>query len=368
MKITKPILILGCVCLIATLVYVVYSRHLSQLALPEGLIQANGRIEGDQITVASKMAGRIADIKVKEGDLVQAGQVLVVFDDVQVGTKVNQVKAAVAAVAAQRQALETALGALRKQVPLEQASADTGIGQADAMLGKAHAAANQAERDATRLESLAMRGTVPAQRAELARLAAVAAAADVASAQQGLARAKALAAQAGLGVDRVLAKQSELAAVTAQHAQALATQAEAESVLADLSLKAPMAGVVMMRVREPGEVVAAGSPVLELVNLDQLYVKVYVPEVQIGKLRVGLPARIHTDAFPDRSFAATVRLVSSRAEFTPKEVQTKDERVKLTYAVKLYLDSNPDHQLTPGVPADAVVRWNENVAWRSPRW
>ena len=87
-------------------------------------------------------------------------------------------------------------------------------------------------------------------------------------------------------------------------------------------------------------------------DLDQLYLKVYVPEAQIGKLRLELPARIYTDAFPDEPFAATVRYLASRAEFTPKEVQTPDERVKLVFAVKLYPDKNPEHRLTPGLPAE----------------
>jgi HlyD family secretion protein len=368
MNLAKPALALTAALAVAAAGYVLYSRNLAQHALPEGLIQANGRIEGDQITVASKIAGRIAELKVREGDSVKAGQVLAVLDDAQIRAKVAQAQAAVAALTAQRQAVQTALGALRKQVPLEQASADTGIGQASALLAKAGAASTQATRDATRMDELAQRGSVPAQRAELAHVAAQAAASDMEAARQGLLRARSLGAQAALGADRVSAKASELAAVTAQQAQAQAVLAEVESVLADLSLKAPVAGVVMMRVREPGEIIAAGSPVFDLVDMDRLYVKVYVPEVQIGKLRTGLPARIHTDAFPEQSFAATVRAISSRAEFTPKEVQTPDERVKLTYAVKLYLDSNPGHVLTPGIPADAVVRWKEDVAWRNPKW
>jgi len=96
--------------------------------------------------------------------------------------------------------------------------------------------------------------------------------------------------------------------------------------------------------------------------------KVYVPEIEIGKVRLGLPARIYTDAFPDKPFPATLRYIASQAEFTPKEVQTADERVKLVYAVKLYLDENPDHRLTPGLPADAVIRWQENAPWAKPRW
>jgi HlyD family secretion protein len=92
-------------------------------------------------------------------------------------------------------------------------------------------------------------------------------------------------------------------------------------VLNDLSLKAPSAGVVVTRVREPGEIVAAGSPIVELVDLDH-YLKAYVPEAQIGRLRLGLPAQVWTDAFPGQPFAATVKNIGQRAEFTPKEVQT----------------------------------------------
>jgi HlyD family secretion protein len=116
-----------------------------------------------------------------------------------------------------------------------------------------------------------------------------------------------------------------------------------------------------------GEVVVGGAPLLELVDLDRLYLQVYVPEVQIGKVSLDLPARIYTDAFPDQPFDATVRYIASKAEFTPKEIQTPDERVKLIYAVRLYLRDNPEHRLTPGLPADAVIRWKNDAAWARPR-
>jgi len=345
-----------------------YAWYERSRALPEGLLQANGRIEGDQIALASKFAGRIAELKVREGDAVKAGQVVAVLDAEQVAAKVAQAKSAVGALEAQQRAADTGLAALRKQVPLEIDSAQTGVAQAEAMLRKARAGAEQSERDAKRLEELAARGSVPQQRAELARLAATASDSDVAAAQEGLTRARKLHAQALLGTDRLKAKQDELAALTAQVAQVRATLAEAQSVQNDLTIKAPTDGVIMTRIRDVGEVVAAGSPIFSLVDLDHLYVKVYVPEVQIGQLRLNLPAQVYTDAYPDTAFAATVKFISSRAEFTPKEVQTVDERVKLTYAVKLYFDRNPDHKLTPGLPADAVIRWKEGVEWAKPRW
>jgi HlyD family secretion protein len=174
-------------------------------------------------------------------------------------------------------------------------------------------------------------------------------------------------AQAELGWKRIRAKESEVAALEQQRDQAEAATAEVESILADLTIVAPTSGTITTRMVNTGEVVMAGAPLLELVDLDRLYLKVYIPEIEIGKVRLDLPARIYTDAFPDQPFDATVGYIASKAEFTPKEVQTRDERVKLIYAVKLYLAANPDHRLTPGLPADAIIRWHEGVAWMKPR-
>jgi len=189
----------------------------------------------------------------------------------------------------------------------------------------------------------------------------------MASARSQLTQAIKALAQAELGWKRIRAKESEVSALERQRDQADAVLTEAESILNDLTITAPTSGTVTTRMVDEGEVVAAGAPLLELVDLDHLYLKVYVPEVQIGKVRLDLPARIFTDAFPDQPFDATVRYIASKAEFTPKEVQTPDERVKLIFAVKLYLAANPDHRLTPGLPADAIIRWREDVAWVKPK-
>jgi HlyD family secretion protein len=364
----KRIAALVTVVLLVVAATLFYRHFVLSGALPEGLIQANGRIEGDRMTVASKMPGRIAELLVREGDTVQAGQVLAVLDDAQIKARVAQAQAAVATLDAQVLAVEAQLHALRKAVPLGVESAGAGVNQAKAIVSKAGAAEAQAGRDAQRFRELFERGTVGRQRAELADLGANTAAADLTAAHQGVIRAEKLQAEARLGYDKLKATEAELLAVRAQREQARAGLDEATSVLNDLTLRASAPGVVMTRVREAGEVIAAGSPIFDLVDLDRLYLKVYVPEVEIGKVKLGALARIYTDAFPDAAFPASVRSIASRAEFTPKEVQTPDERVKLTYAVKLYLDSNPQHQLTPGLPADAVIRWKDGTAWAKPRW
>jgi len=336
--------------------------------MPDGLIVANGRIEGDHVTVSTKVPGRIAVLKVREGDSVSAGQVLALLDDAQIAAKVAQAQAAVDAVQAQYSAAQIGLETLRKQVPLDIDSANAALAQSQATLHKVHKANEQDSRDAARMSELASRGTVATQRAELAQLAATASAADTSAANAGVTRARSLLATAHLGPDRVRAQEDQLKALASQLEQTRAVLREAQSVLDDLTIRAPQAGVIVTRIRDAGEVVAAGGPLFDLVDLDRLYLKVYVPETQIGKLHLGLLARIYTDAFPEQNYPATLRYVASQAEFTPKEVQTPDERVKLTYAVKLYLDANPDHRLTPGLPADAVIRWRDEVEWVRPRW
>lgn len=336
--------------------------------LPDGLIQANGRIEGDRVSVASKFPGRIAKLLVREGDNVLPGQILAVLDETQVQAKVSQARAAVAALTAQLHAAETSLKVLKQDVQLGIEIAGAGVGNANAVLAKAKAAKQQAAHDAGRYRELLASGTIDKHKSEIANLAASASGSEQEAAGTGLTRAEKQLDQAELGEDRVRAQNDGLAALAAQLEQGHAVLAEAESVLGDMTLVAPIGGVITTRVRDTGEVVAAGSPVFDVVDLDRLYLKVYVPESQIGMLRLSLPARIYTDAFPDKPFPATARYIASRAEFTPKEVQTPDERVKLVYAVKLYLDENPDHSLTPGLPADAVIRWQDGVEWQKPKW
>lgn len=348
--------------------YFAFVQWNSARGLPDGLIQANGRIEGDAVTVASKVAGKIVGIEVREGDPVKTGQLLARLDDAQLRARVDQAAAAAATLESQVASAGLGIDLLRKEVPLAIEAARAGVGRAQAAAATAEASERQARRDAERLRDLVAKGFASSQQSERAQLALDAAASELTSAREALVQSRKQLAQAELGGDRIRVREAELLALRAQLRQAQAALAEAESVLADLTIRAPVGGLVATRMREPGEVMAAGAPLLDLVDLDQLYLKVYVPEAQIGRLRLGLPARIHTDAFPDRPFEATVRYISSRAEFTPKEVQTPDERVKLVYAVKLYLKSNPDHRLTPGLPADAVIRWKEGVAWAKPRW
>ena len=335
---------------------------------PEGLVQANGRFEGDHYTVSGKWSGRVVELLAREGDLIEKGQVMVKLDDTQIRTQVNQAKSAVDVKKAGLKAAQTLLFVFKKNVPLKIDTAKAELNHADAEVVSSLATEEQMYRDAERFRELLKRQTVEKRRSELADLSWKVAQAQHHTAQAARIQAEKLLAEAQLGRDQVIAKEDEVEALAAQVVQAEAALAEAQSRLNDLVIRAPASGMITTRVVDNGEMVSAGSPLFDIVDLDQLYLKVYVPEKEIGKVHLGLSAQIYTDAFPDKPFPAAIRYIASGAEFTPKEVQTPDERVKLVYAVKLYLDENPEHKLTPGLPADAVIRWREDTPWAKPRW
>ncbi|MBS1236229.1 MAG: HlyD family secretion protein [Proteobacteria bacterium] len=148
--------------------------------------------------------------------------------------------------------------------------------------------------------------------------------------------------------------------------EAKASLAEQQRYLDEMTVRAPTTGTVLVRTIERGEWVQPGTPLFSMVDLNQLYLKIYVPEPDIGKIVHDQPARVHVDAFPDRFFPARVSKIASEAEFTPKNVETREERVKLVFAVELALDENPGSVLKPGMPADAVVRLEDGPDWISP--
>jgi ABC-type Na+ transport system ATPase subunit NatA/multidrug resistance efflux pump len=280
-----------------------------------------------------------------------------------VRARYEEAQAALATAAARVEAARTNLAVMRKEVPVAIEIAEAGVASAEAAERRALGAEAQDQRDAERARRLVADGSMPEQSAEQAQLVWQLAQDQRVAAQASRTQAQRSLDDARLGPHRIRAKEAELMSLEAMRREAEARVAEAQTAVDDLRIASAIDAVVTSRFANVGEVVNAGMPLMELVDLDRLYLKVYVPEREIGKVRRGLPARIYSDAFPGKPFDATVRYIASRAEFTPKEVQTPDERTKLVYEVRLYLDANPDHKLTPGLPADAVIRWNENVAW-----
>jgi len=243
--------------------YLVLGAGLWNRGLPEGLIQVNGRIEGDHLTVASKFPGRIHELLVREGDSVTAGQVMVRIDDIQTRARVDQARHGWAATEAQVQSAHTALAVLNLEVPLAIESAQSRVDEAKAQLEKAKAVEYEARVDEQRLRSLLPEEAVAQQQYDQAQARWNVAKSDVQVVRSTLAKTTKELEQAELGWKRIRSKEDEVAALESQRDQLEAVLQEAESVLADLTIRAPANGTVTTRMVDIGEVVNAGTPLLK---------------------------------------------------------------------------------------------------------
>ncbi|HXF82037.1 MAG TPA: efflux RND transporter periplasmic adaptor subunit, partial [bacterium] len=156
------------------------------------------------------------------------------------------------------------------------------------------------------------------------------------------------------GEEMVAARRADVAAARAQVAQAEAALRQLETQRENLVVTAPIDGTVLSRHAGEGEIVAAGAPILTLAELHEVWVRLYIPLPQLGAITLGQRADVTTDALPGRTFAGRVTEIAQQAEFTPSNVQTREERVKLVFAVKVAL-ANPDGVLKPGMPVDAAI-------------
>ncbi|MFN7758117.1 MAG: HlyD family secretion protein [Betaproteobacteria bacterium] len=364
---TRRILVWGALGAVALAVAAGAWAWWADRATPSGLLQINGRIEGDQIAVAPKAAGRIAELLVREGDEVKAGQLLARLTDEAVDARQAQALAGAAAQRAQALALETSAALLQSETAVQLASAQAGLAAARADLGRTQAAALQEERDLERMRDLAARGFVGPQAVERSELTLRSSREQQAAAQAAVARAEQALRDAELGPQRVRARLAEASSMRAQATAAEARVREAATQIADLTVSAPLTARVSNRYANAGEVIAAGTPIFGLTDLANVYLKGYVPEPMIGRIRLGQAAQIWTDAWPEAPFEARVGYIAARAQFTPKEVQTRDERTKLVYEVRLYPLADPGGKLLPGQPADGMIRHDETAAWQRPR-
>ena len=151
-------------------------------------------------------------------------------------------------------------------------------------------------------------------------------------------------------------RSERIAAQVAQVAQAQGAVAQIDAAMANAVVIAPFGGVVTVKDREVGETVPAGAPVLTIMNLDDRWVRIYIPENRVGAVHLGQEADISADTYPERSYRGQVSFIASQAEFTPRNVQTREERVKLVYAVKVRVTQDSTFDLKPGIPADVTLR------------
>jgi membrane fusion protein YbhG len=350
--------------------------------VPRGVIVVSGRIEGDDAAVAAKTSGRIRELTVREGDRVEPGQVIAVLDDEQIRAREEQAAAVVQQAEARVRLAQHQVTVLEEQLRQSRLGVDQSrvdahgrvseaegrLAAAEAQLAQAEASHAQARWDREALAQLYQRELVAEQEARRAQHNEEAQAAVVAASRRQVeaARGSLTAARANLvnpairssqvaAVEgQILQAQADIAAAQADAQRARAQLEEARANRRDLHVIAPFAGSIATRTAEPGEVVAAGTPVVTLVNLGQVYLRAFVPEGQIGRVSLGQPARVYLDSAPTKPIDAVVSRVDPEASFTPENTYFREDRVKQVVGVKLQLRGAVGFA-KPGMPADGEI-------------
>lgn len=291
------------------------------------VILASGTVETTEADLGFQTPGRIDSIAADEGDAVTAGQVLAWLDRTELAARV-------AATRAQEGAARARL------LELERGSRSEEVAQGRAHLAAAEHRLAEAERSLERTRRLHEGGAVSREQLDREETAT-----QVLRTQYHTVKEQLALLEQGPRAETIAARRALVR-------QAAAAVAQAEAALANAVIHAPFDGVVSVRHREPGEVVGGGAPVLTVRNPDDRWVRIYVREDEVGRLALGQPATIAADAYRERSYEGKVVFIADEAEFTPRNVQTTEERVKLVFRVKVRITGDPSGDLKPGLPAD----------------
>ena len=310
------------VCMLVLLLSVLGCRKADE----DGPIHASGHIEATEIRLAAKVGGRLLEAPLEEGDTVTAGEIVARLETIDAEHQLAQARAKVEAADAQ---LRLLLAGTRAE----------DLRRAEDQMAQAQAELDAARRDHDRLSGLADRGSAT----EKSR--------DDAATRKEIAERAVAAARAEL--DKLVAgpRRQEIEAARAQRASAEAALAAVEQQITDATVLAPTGGVVTTRVAEPGEILPPGATISVLTDLARPWLTVWIDEPSLSRVILGQQVTVLVDG-SDRTFEGTVSFISPVAEFTPKNVQTPDERAKLVFRVKVQL-ANPDGLFKPGMPADA---------------
>ena len=355
-----------------------------------GILETSGQVRGIEVTVSSRLSGVAREVPIREGQLLKKGELVARVASEETQARLAQAEAQAAAAENQLRAAEAQLKQLEIAIDQARMAAQVAEGatghdihraresveRAKAEVEATDAQFRQDQRSYERYQKLVADGFISQSYFDEVRARYTASEARVRAAKQGASEAQASLERARAASGEVSIKRREVDRLQAERDRMRAARAalenetrtararidEVSAALADATLLAPSDGTVMAKLVEQGELVAPGRPLATLVDLQDLFVRVFIAERDIGKIRLGNPARIVADAFPGRDFAGQVSEIAQQAEFTPKEVHMKDERVKLVFGVKVRID-NPEGHLKPGMPADVRIKWRDDAPW-----
>ncbi len=294
------------------------------------IVHLSGRIEAPLVDLAPKVSGRVVAVLVREGDRVKAGEVLARLDLGETALAVERDR-------------ENVRSAEARYEDLASGSRKPEISAAEAEVSDRRAAVELARRELER-QNMLLEKKVGTER-------------DHDRAKTDLERAEAVlkASQDRLRLAVEGSRHDQTAGARFDADRARVQLKQSETVAKEAEIRAPADGVILHRMAEPGLLLAAGQPALTMAFLDRLYVRTFIPETRLGRVRTGQSARVSVDAFPGRTFEARVAEISPDAEFTPKPVETRNERVNLVYSTKVDLVAGWKDPLVPGQPANVAV-------------
>jgi HlyD family secretion protein len=349
------------------------------------VIRLSGTVEVTDAEVSFKIPGRVVERPVDEGQTVKAGEIVARLDSTEMAQEVSLRRAD--AQAAQAVLAELEAGSRPEEIAQAQAAAEQAkarldemlagsrpqeLAAAEASLRRAEAEAERTKLDATRYEGLYRKEIVSAQQYDAARTAYRTALERQREAeeqlklvregprQEQIAQARAAFEQARERFELIRKgpRREQVDQARARYEQAKQALAVAQTRLSYATLASPLNGLVLSKNIEPGEYVAAGTPIVTVGDLEHPWVRAYIHETDIGRVKVGQKVRVTNDSFPGKVYDGRVTFIAQQAEFTPKNVQTEKERVKLVYRVKVEME-NPHMELKPGMPADAEILLDE---------
>jgi HlyD family secretion protein len=313
--------------------FLIWKLFVAPTPVPDSLVVLSGRVEGDDSAVAPKTTGRILEIRVREGDTVKAGDIIAVLDDLQIRAREDQARAGLQQSVARAASANAQIAVLNEQ-----------LRQDEAEVAQREASYRLALFDKEAYTRLAQSGAVSERQGRQAESTADQQAAAVSAAKRRVAATQMQLAQ----------QQAEIASANAATQQGRAQVSEALDNRHDLIVVAPFNGTVATRTAEPGEVVTPGTAIITLIDLTQVYLRGFVPEGQIGKVKVGQPAHIYLDSDPKRPVDAYVSRIDPQATFTPENTYFREDRVKQVVGVKLQLKTDFGYA-KPGMPADGEI-------------
>lgn len=294
-----------------------------------GSIEVSGNIEVTDAQLAFKIGGLLVERLVDEGDAVEAGQTIARLDDAELRHQLD-------ARSADLQSTEAMLA------ELQAGSRPQEIASAEAALSSAQAQSVRAQLEFKRREELRASDSISVREFEAAQ------------ADSQMAEARVKEATEHLALVREGPRRETIAQAAARVAQAKAAVALAETQLSNTILTAPFGGVVLEKHAEPGEFLGPGGPVLTIADTSNVWLRAYINQTDLGRVKLGQEVEVRTDSFPDKTYRGKLTFISSEAEFTPKSVQTTKERVTLVFRIKVELD-NSSGELKPGMAADATL-------------